>query len=214
MRPQQKILYIVRHGEVDNPDGKVYGRERDVPLSDAGTEQIRRLAQAVVSLGEVPQYAYVSPLRRTRETAAILAEVWGEIPLEYRDELLETDSRGYAGRPLVWARSLGDPYRKPAKDYEIEDPALIAERMRVVADEALGRGDLSVSVIVSHGDPIAFLVDALLHPGKPLRSIIALRNDTFLQKGQAWRIVCDMHGNVVSRSVVSGLMKPKEPDFV
>lgn len=205
----KKILYIIRHGDVFNPKGTVYGREYDIPLSPDGVSQISRLASAVGSLGEIPAYMYASPLLRTKQTADALVDVWGDIPVEYRSELLETDSEGFAGRPLEWARSLTDAYRNPKKDYKIEDPAAIVDRMLVVVHEALSRGDFQVSAIVSHGDPIAFTVDALLRPGKPLRAIAELREDTYLQRGQAWRLVCNESSQVIARSIVSGL-KPRE----
>lgn len=204
---KKKILYIIRHGDVVNPDNTVYGREFDVPLSPEGYTQITQLAGAIASLGEIPAYIYSSPLTRTKQTTATLQDVWGDIPVEYRSELLETDTERFAGRPLTWARNLQDAYRNPKKDYVIEDPAAIAERMVLVAHEALSRGDFQVCAIVSHGDPIAFAVDSLLYPGKPLRSIADLREDTYLQRGQAWRLVCS-DTQIIARSIVSGLRQP------
>jgi broad specificity phosphatase PhoE len=64
-------LYLVRHGEA----AAGWGEDVDPGLSDTGRSQAAAMAAALAPLGPLP--IVVSPLRRTRETAAALEQVWG-----------------------------------------------------------------------------------------------------------------------------------------
>jgi broad specificity phosphatase PhoE len=68
-------LVLVRHGR---PDG-TWGRDPDPGLDDVGHEQARAVADALGPTGPLP--VVVSPLRRTRETAAPLVARWGVAPV-------------------------------------------------------------------------------------------------------------------------------------
>jgi broad specificity phosphatase PhoE len=63
-------LVLVRHGR---PDG-TWGRDPDPGLDAHGHEEARAVAEVLAPLGPLP--IVVSPLRRTRETAAPLARRW------------------------------------------------------------------------------------------------------------------------------------------
>ena len=67
-------VVLVRHGQ---PDG-TWGFDPDPGLDVRGHEQARAVAELLASLGPLP--IIVSPLRRTRETAAPLAARWGVEP--------------------------------------------------------------------------------------------------------------------------------------
>lgn len=67
-------VVLVRHGQ---PDG-TWGMDPDPGLDDRGHEQARAVAELLATLGPLP--VIVSPLRRTRETAAPLADQWGIEP--------------------------------------------------------------------------------------------------------------------------------------
>lgn len=70
-------VVLVRHGK---PDG-TWGRDPDPGLDARGHEQARVVADVLGSTGPLP--LVVSPLRRTLETAAPLAERWGvEVVIE------------------------------------------------------------------------------------------------------------------------------------
>ncbi len=68
-------LVLVRHAQ---PDG-AWGHAPDPGLDDIGRTQAATVAAALTDLGPVP--IVVSPLRRTRETAAPLAAQWGIEPV-------------------------------------------------------------------------------------------------------------------------------------
>jgi broad specificity phosphatase PhoE len=64
-------LVLVRHGHA----AAGWGEDRDPGLDDLGRTQAEALGRALASDGPLP--IVVSPLRRTRETAAMLEHVWG-----------------------------------------------------------------------------------------------------------------------------------------
>ena len=68
-------MILVRHGQ---PDGS-WGLDPDPGLDELGHEQARSVAALLGPLGPMP--LIVSPLRRTRETAAPLAARWGVEPI-------------------------------------------------------------------------------------------------------------------------------------
>ena len=59
------IIYLIRHGETAYNAEKRYQGTHDIPLSAAGRSKLR-------DSGERPARVYVTPLRRTRETAELL----------------------------------------------------------------------------------------------------------------------------------------------
>ncbi|QCC84866.1 histidine phosphatase family protein [Desulfovibrio desulfuricans] len=68
-------MWLVRHGSLPpNPERRMVGA-RDIPLSDAGRDQIRAMArQFMPELGPGPIVAICSDLDRCRETAALLLQ--------------------------------------------------------------------------------------------------------------------------------------------
>jgi probable phosphoglycerate mutase len=69
-------FYLVRHGETEwNAAGRYQGA-KDSPLTLRGREQAHLIGRTLASSisGSQPLRAYVSPLGRARETAAIIAE--------------------------------------------------------------------------------------------------------------------------------------------
>lgn len=68
-------IVLVRHGR---PDG-TWGRDADPGLDVRGHDQARAVAEVLAPLGPMP--VVVSPLRRTRETAAPLLARWAVEPV-------------------------------------------------------------------------------------------------------------------------------------
>lgn len=142
--------FLVRHGEVENPEKVVYGRLPGFRLSEAGRAQVERTARWLAGKVDLRRARWVtSPLERAQETAAILASGTGaEVDVDAR--LLEAGSpfdglpRRFAPR-LYMGRWLDSP-ESPEK------PARVARRMMDAVRAAVSRsGDV---VIVSHQFPI------------------------------------------------------------
>lgn len=78
-------FYLVRHGETEwNVAGRYQGA-KDSPLTERGREQARQTGRKLASIdtGSSPLLAYVSPLGRAVQTAALIAE---SLPLDIRVE--------------------------------------------------------------------------------------------------------------------------------
>jgi broad specificity phosphatase PhoE len=133
-------------------------------------------------------------LKRTRQSTDEVLHVFPNTPVLYRDDLMEMNSTNYVGRPLEWTRQLGNPYNSEFADrfhYSVELEQHQADRMIGIVREAIESFYNGIICIVSHGDPLAFLVDALHHSGKQTQTIDELKKDIYLLRGEAWRIILD-----------------------
>ncbi len=151
-------IHLVRHGEVSNPQGVLYGRLPGYGLSPLGHRMAEAAAADLVARGRPVGALVVSPLQRTRESAAPIAAAFGLEPLlderviEPTNRFEGTRMRGPGGslrKPSNWAALL-NPWRpgwgEPYREVVLRMTAAIAD-----ASAALDGGDL---VIVSHQMPI------------------------------------------------------------
>ncbi|WP_422925764.1 histidine phosphatase family protein [Singulisphaera sp. PoT] len=88
-------LILARHGNTFGPGDKVVwvGARSDMPLVEKGLQQAEAVAAGLKAAGLIPSRIYAGPLKRTAETAAIVARECG-LPSEsivIADELREID---------------------------------------------------------------------------------------------------------------------------
>lgn len=150
------IVHVLRHGEVHNPGGVLYGRLPDFHLSDLGREMAERIAEhlAVADVTHVVS----SPLERAQETAAPAAEKLG-LPVATDDRLIEAGNvfegktfgvgDGSLKRPAHW-KHLRNPFR-PSWG---EAYTAIAERMLAAIATARDAARGHEALAVSHQLPI------------------------------------------------------------
>jgi len=109
-------VYLVRHGATVLTAEDRFAGETDVPLSDVGRDQLRKLSRRLS--GEPIVAFYASPLGRTMETGRILAEPHGK-PVIPVDGLREISHGRWEGKrraevekefPEEYARWEGDPF--------------------------------------------------------------------------------------------------------
>jgi probable phosphoglycerate mutase len=109
-------VFVVRHGATVLTSEDRFAGETDVPLSDDGRGQLRRLAERLS--GEKIAAVYASPLGRTMETGRILAAPHG-LRVGPSDGLREISHGHWEGKtraevekeyPAEYARWQGDPY--------------------------------------------------------------------------------------------------------
>lgn len=146
-----KQLHLVRHGEVFNPEGVLYGRLPGYELSDRGREMALAAAQELAASDRAVGRIIASPLIRAQQSAAPISEAF-QLPVDTEERIIEpTNSfEGSVGKsafknPRYWYRyvnplrpSWGEPYRS------------IANRVRAAMNDAWdakGEGDI---VMVSH----------------------------------------------------------------
>lgn len=153
--PTTTVVHLLRHGEVHNPEGVLYGRLPGFHLSERG-RLMAELAAKWFAGRERPTVLYSSPLERAQETAEPLA---GEFDLPVRlDERLLEAGNSFEGKAFT-PRSLLDPrvavrVRNPLRPSWGEPYARIVTRMvevvKAVRREAWG----GEAVCVSHQLPI------------------------------------------------------------
>lgn len=120
------VVHLLRHGEVHNPDGVLYGRLPGYRLSETGRHQAELVAKALAGadLGAV----VASPMQRAQETAAPVAAAHG-LQVGTDEGLIEAANQfegervavgdGALRSPRHWSKlrdpftpSWGEPYRE------------------------------------------------------------------------------------------------------
>lgn len=149
-------IHLVRHGEVYNPGGVLYGRLPGFHLSDTGNRQAAAVADALSGRDVVAVIA--SPLQRAQETAAPIATAH-DLPVDTDDDLIEStnvlEGKGVSPGDGAWR----DPrvwwhFRNPFRPSWGEPYAAIAARMVTAVDKARARVAGHEAVCVSHQLPV------------------------------------------------------------
>jgi broad specificity phosphatase PhoE len=150
------VVHLLRHGEVYNPQGILYGRSTGYHLSERGRAMAERVAERIGDRDITHMVS--SPLERAQETAAPLAAVRG-LTVRLDDRVIESgnvfegqpfDLRdSILRRPRIWwalrnpfLPSWGEPYRQ------------VVSRMWSAVEDARGEARGHEAVIVSHQLPI------------------------------------------------------------
>jgi broad specificity phosphatase PhoE len=152
----ETIVHIMRHGEVHNPKGILYGRLPGFSLSVTGRSQA--VAVARVLADHDIALVVASPLQRAQETAEPIAAQHGVI-VRSDDNLIE------AGNTFEGLRvSVGDgALRKPRHWWKLRDPFTpswgepylqIAHRMLAAVNKARVEAAGHEVVLVSHQLPV------------------------------------------------------------
>jgi broad specificity phosphatase PhoE len=149
-------VHLVRHGEVENPTGVLYGRMPGFVLSELGKRQALVVAEHLA--GNDITHVVASPLERAQQTAAPITDSH-RLTLDTDDRLIEAANAfeglrvavgdGALRSPRYWPRlrnpflpSWGEPYMQ------------IARRMLAAAYRARARAEGHEAVCVSHQLPI------------------------------------------------------------
>lgn len=155
MGQNRTIVHLVRHGEVNNPAGLLYGRLPDFHLSELGQEMAERVAEHF--RGRDVVHLRSSPLERAQETAAPIAEAFG-LPVFIDARLIEA-ANYFEGLRLSFDGALRHPknwlyFRNPLRPSWGEAYADILARMRPAMGDAADAAAGHEAVIVSHQLPI------------------------------------------------------------
>lgn len=157
-------VHLLRHGEVFNPDGVLYGRLPEFHLSERGHAMAVMVAEhfaALAAQGAAPVYLVSSPLTRAQETAQPTAEALGlDIVTDPRIIEAENHFEGLVMSPAELRRPKHWPYFvNPMKPSWGEAYSAQADRMLAAARDARRRafevgGDGAAAIMVSHQLPI------------------------------------------------------------
>jgi broad specificity phosphatase PhoE len=156
-------VHVIRHGEVENPEKILYGRQPGWRLSQRGQEMAEVIGQwsKPLDLGAL----HVSPLQRAQETAAPISRVHG-IQITTDEKLIEAANifegkkfelgSGVLRHPAAW-KHLYNPW-KPSwgEPYEEQISRMLAAIFD--AKKAAGTKD---AIVVSHQLPIWIIRSAI-----------------------------------------------------
>lgn len=148
-------IHLVRHGQVHNPQGVIYGRLPGFHLSERGKLQAKATSDHLKhrQIGAI----HASPLERAQETAAVIAEPHG-LDVQTDPRLLESGTTlegvartlvGIFGNPSKWWQ-LRNPFKPSWGESFAEIKTRVLEAVWEAAAEA-GDGEV---VVVSHQTPV------------------------------------------------------------
>lgn len=153
---EMTVVHLVRHGEVDNPSGELYGRQPGFHLTQLGRDMAEKVGEHFA--GRDVRAVIASPLERAQETAAPTAAAHG-LPVLSDPGLIEAGNnfegvnvnknRLILAHPKFWSwyvnpftPSWGEPYVD------------IVKRFVPVVRRAITLAEGGEAVLVSHQLPI------------------------------------------------------------
>lgn len=151
-------IHLMRHGEVNNPEGILYGRLQGYGLTPLGKAMAERVADAFVfDSCDITKIA-ASPLLRAQETALPTALAY-DLPIEADSRLLEATSK-FEGKNVNRNRwALAHPrnwplYMHPHRPSWGEPYLDILERMNAAISDMVDKAWGHEALMVSHQLPI------------------------------------------------------------
>lgn len=150
------VVHLLRHGEVYNPSGVLYGRLPGFKLSELGEQMAERAADALADRDVTVVVS--SPLERAQQTAAPVA-ARHDLRVRIDDRLIEAGNifegqtvgvgDGVLKSPKSW-RHLYNPFTPSWGEPYVE----IAGRMRAAVAAARNAARGHEAVLVSHQLPV------------------------------------------------------------
>jgi broad specificity phosphatase PhoE len=150
------LVHLVRHGEVHNPTGVLYGRLPGFVLSEDGHAMARRVAEHL--RGRPVVHLVASPLERAQQTAQPTAEAFGlAVTTDHR--VIESTNRFEGGVVEFGPAVLRSPrhwplIRNPFRPSWGEPYVEVASRMFDAIDDARAAAAGHEAVVVSHQLPV------------------------------------------------------------
>ncbi len=150
------LIHLVRHGEVFNPEGLLYGRIPGYHLSELGHEMAD---VAAMSLAGHPVTAlYASPLQRAQESAQPWSQRFG-LPIVTENRIIEPTNwfEGKIMRLAVLQPSSWPQFVNPFRPSWGEPFRSVEARMLTAIGDAWAAADAGEVVMVSHQMPIVMV---------------------------------------------------------
>lgn len=145
-------IYLVRHGNVHNPENVFYGRLPNFRLSKQGEKEAKKLGRHLS--GKKLSAIYASPMQRAQETAGFIAEHHPHLAVAAEERVIEVYSplQGQSYEMLEeinWNWFLPEYIEQGGEAMEA-----IAARMYEALSDIAKKHEGEEVVVVSHGDPI------------------------------------------------------------
>jgi broad specificity phosphatase PhoE len=153
---KKTVVHLLRHGEVYNPDGVLYGRLPGFALSNRGERQAKLVAEFLA--GRDVRQVVASPLQRAQQTASPIGATF-RLDVATDDRLIEAGNRFEGLKVSVGDGALSSPHHwpklwNPFRPSWGEPYLRIAHRMLAAVHRARAQVAGAEAVCVSHQLPI------------------------------------------------------------
>jgi ribonuclease H / adenosylcobalamin/alpha-ribazole phosphatase len=174
-------LILIRHGETDHTTEKRFSgglASTNPGLNDTGREQVRATAEWLAPVADEIDVLISSPVRRTRESAEIIAEVFGNRDIELEDGFAEMEFGAWDGLTFTEvAERHKDDLEEWLGSLEVapgggESFTAVEQRVLAALDRVLTTHAGKTVAVVSHVTPIKTLVAHALEA--PLLSVFRM----------------------------------------
>lgn len=152
-------IYLIRHGDVFNPKGLIYGRLPGFKLSETGIKEAKEAGKYLDSLGAKPEIIITSPLLRTVQTAKIIQTFFPDVEIVKEKKIIEGDIgwQGIVKKDLI-RKKIWDQYLSaPSSITTGERFSGVQNRVSVWVKE-FAKKPYEQAIVVSHQDLIRSLI--------------------------------------------------------
>lgn len=193
------VVHLMRHGEVHNPDGVLYGRRPGYHLSELGRQMADRVAEHLASRDIT--HVVASPLERAQETATPVAKSHGlelasDVRLIEAANIFEGKTFGVGdgalSRPANW-KHLTNPFRPSWGEPYVDQVVRMMGALNAARDAARGHEAVCVSHQLAHLDRTE-LRGAAAALARPAQAAVHARlaDDVHVPGGPDY--LCRIHG--------------------
>jgi len=163
----QTTIYLIRHGETDANVAGIWQGSTDSPLNDRGQAQALALARRIAREQLPITVIYSSPLRRAHQTAEMVAEALGGVPIVLDAGLAEYHLGEWEGlsyeqlkdEKRLWELMATDPDFTPPGG---ESPRQFAMRLLNSFQTIIHKHPGDTVAVVGHGGALATVLSMLL----------------------------------------------------
>ncbi|MEG0662715.1 MAG: histidine phosphatase family protein, partial [Anaerovoracaceae bacterium] len=154
-------IFLLRHGEIQQHAGKIFLGQTDVPLSSQGKEDSRLLAEELKQEGLCTKQIYTGDLKRTVQTAEIVASLLDIGQIIQRPALREMALGAWDGKPIEEIKALyPEEYKKRGENLFTYKPDhhwesffdlqyRVVKALKGILEEVTLQGETDI-VIVAH----------------------------------------------------------------
>ncbi|MBK9698077.1 MAG: histidine phosphatase family protein [Propionibacteriaceae bacterium] len=151
------VVHVVRHGQVHNPEGVLYGRLPGYGLSELGRRMADRLGEYFEAANLV--HLVSSPLQRAQETMAPIAAGHPHLVVTIDERVIEAanvfEGKSFGkNNEILLKPSSWWALRNPLRPTWGEAYTSIAARMQAAISEAASHAPEAEALIVAHELPI------------------------------------------------------------
>lgn len=204
-------VYIIRHAEVEYPlddQGRRLMYPKETHISEEGRDQFTKFARNLKEKGIMFDVIESSNHTRALETAEILSLETNGPPIVDNPEFADSYVPGWVGVPLSVQQELMDKgediYDHPrTSDQETKEQ--ITQRMSDGFFDLVKRNEGKTIALISHGDPIRFLMFRLVDPLGEVPNMSILSKEGYLKRGEAFCITMSNEGKIENTELISNL---------